>query len=90
MAFTEEQIVQLDFIVAQQNVISQTQITQENLRRENELFMDRRRVTLECIRLAKETLIESARYKSVDDRDISAANIVSFANELVSVIDSIE
>lgn len=55
-------------------------------RRAHELAMEARRTKLEAIRLAKETLIENARSKPVDTRDVSAADIQAFAQTLVSYI----
>ena len=55
-------------------------------RRAHELAMEARRAKLEAIRLAKETLIENARSKPVDSRDVTAADIQAFAQTLVSYI----
>lgn len=41
---------------------------------------------LEAIRMAKETLVENARSKPVDARDITAADITAFADTLVAYI----
>lgn len=41
---------------------------------------------LEAVRLAKETLLENARSKPVDSRDVSATDIQAFAQTLVSYI----
>lgn len=71
MALTAEQQDQVDF----QNAMDAG-------RRAHEISMDQRRARLEAVRLAKETLIESARSKPVDQRDVSAADIVSFATTL--------
>ena len=45
-----------------------------------------RQMRLEALRMAKETLIENARSKPVDARDVSAADIQAFAQTLVSYI----
>lgn len=45
-----------------------------------------KQIRLEAIRLAKETLIENARSKPVDARDVSAADVQAFAQSLVSYI----
>lgn len=71
MALTTEQQDQIDF----QNAM-------DSGRRDHEVAMEQRRARLETVRLAKETLIEAARSKPVDQRDISAADIVSFATTL--------
>jgi hypothetical protein len=43
---------------------------------------------LEAIRLAKETLIENARSKPADSREVTAADITAFANTLVASINA--
>ena len=75
MALTAEQQSQLDF-----------QEALDTNRRAHEQAMEARRAKLEAIRLAKETLIENARSKPVDARDVSAADIQAFAQTLVSYI----
>lgn len=47
-----------------------------------------KRSRLEAVRLAKETLIENARSKSVEERDVSATDITAFANTLVTYINA--
>ena len=47
-----------------------------------------KRAKLEAVRLAKETLIENARSKSVDERDVSASEITAFADTLVTYINT--
>lgn len=41
---------------------------------------------LEAIRMAKETLIENARSKPVDSRDVTAADITVFADTLIAYV----
>ena len=75
MPLTTEQQMQVDI-----------QEAMEAGRRAHELALEARRTKLESIRLAKETLIENARSKPVDSRDVSAADIQAFAQTLVSYI----
>jgi hypothetical protein len=75
MALTAEQQAQIDF-----------QNATEAARHANQLELEARRAKLEAIRLAKETLIENARSKPVDSRDVSAADIQAFAQTLVAYI----
>ena len=75
MALTAEQQADVDFNEAR-----------EAGRRAHEQAMEARRAKLEAVRLAKETLIENARSKPVDSRDVSAADIQAFAQTLVSYI----
>lgn len=60
----------------------QFQIDMENVRQNNQLALETKRAKLEAVRLAKETLIENARSKPVDSRDVSAADITAFASAL--------
>ncbi len=75
MALTAEQQAQVDI-----------QLAVENARHANQMQAEVIRAKLEAVRLAKETLIENARSKPVDARDVSAADIQAFAQTLVSYI----
>jgi hypothetical protein len=54
----------------------------EATRFENEMVKEEKRIRLEVVRLAKETLIENSRSKAVDERDVSAEDITTFADVL--------
>jgi hypothetical protein len=56
----------------------------EAARRDHEKVMESRRAKLELLRMAKETLVENARNKPVDETEVTAAAIVAFANELAA------
>jgi hypothetical protein len=71
MALTPEQQSEIDM-----------QEARDAGRRAHEIAMEQRRARLEAVRLAKETLIENARSKPVDARDVSASDITTFANAL--------
>jgi hypothetical protein len=43
---------------------------------------------LESVRLAKEVLLENARNKPIDDREVSADEITAFAETLISYVNS--
>jgi Arc/MetJ-type ribon-helix-helix transcriptional regulator len=75
MALTTEQIDQIAY-----------QEASEAGRRAHEIAMESRRAKLEAIRLAKETLIENARSKPADSRDVTPADITAFADALVASI----
>ena len=75
MALTPEQQAQVD-----------VQLAVENARHTNQMQAEAARAKLEAVRLAKETLIENARSKPVDARDVSADDIQAFAQTLVSYI----
>jgi Arc/MetJ-type ribon-helix-helix transcriptional regulator len=75
MALTTEQIDQIAY-----------QEASDAGRRAHEMAMESRRAKLEAIRLAKETLIENARSKPADSRDVTPADITAFADALVASI----
>jgi len=77
MALTAEQQAQVD-----------TQMAVENARHANQMEVEAKRTKLEAVRLAKETLIENARSKPVDGRDVTAADIAAFAQTLVAYVDA--
>ena len=60
--------------------------TIEMARHNNSLELETRRAKLELVRLAKEVLIENARSKPVDSRDVSADDLKSYAQTLVNYI----
>ena len=64
----------------------QFQIDLENTRHANQLAAEEKRTRLETVRLAKETLIENARNKPIDDRDVTAAEITAFADALTTYV----
>jgi hypothetical protein len=77
MALTTEQIDQIAY-----------QEASDAGRRAHEMAMESRRAKLEAIRLAKETLIENARSKPADSRDVTPADITAFADALVASINA--
>jgi hypothetical protein len=60
----------------------------EATRHANNLAVQAKQAKLEAVRLAKEVLIENARSKAVDSRDVAAADITAFAGTLVAYIDA--
>ena len=60
----------------------------ENTRHNNNVVMETKRTKLEAIRMAKDVLIENARSKPVDSREVTAANITAFADTLVASINA--
>ena len=91
MALTPEQQAEIQLDIDKQKFRLQAEIEIQEAREANkrayDLSMEQRRARLEAIRLAKETLLENARSKPVDSRDVSAAEITSFANTLVQYVD---
>jgi hypothetical protein len=60
----------------------------ETTRHTNQMAIQAKQTKLEAIRLAKETLIENARSKPVDSREVTAADITAFANTLIASINA--
>ena len=77
MALTTEQLDQIAY-----------QEASDAGRRAHEIAMESRRAKLEAVRLAKETLIENARSKPADSRDVTPADITAFADALVASINA--
>ena len=77
MALTAEQQSQVDL----QNAL-------EEPRNAHQLAVQAKQARLEAVRLAKEVLIENARSKSVDNRDVAAADITAFAGTLITYINT--
>lgn len=77
MALTTEQQAQVDV----SNAIEAT-------RHANQMAAQAKQAKLEAVRLAKEVLIENARSKAVDARDVAAADITAFAGTLIAYIDA--
>ena len=75
MALSTEHQAQLDI-----------QIAVENVRHTNQLEAETRRAKLETIRLAKEVLVENARSKPVDSREVSAEDVKSYAQVLMNYV----
>jgi protein tyrosine phosphatase (PTP) superfamily phosphohydrolase (DUF442 family) len=66
----------------------QFQLDLENARHANQMALQAKQAKLEAVRLAKETLVENARSKPVDSRDITAADITAFAAALEAHINA--
>ena len=77
MAFTPEQQAQVDI-----------QVAIDAARTAGQVEADAKRAKLEAVRLAKETLIENRRNLPVDQREVTATDITSFANTLVSYVNA--
>jgi hypothetical protein len=66
----------------------QFQLDLENARHANQMAAQAKQAKLEAVRLAKETLIENARSKPVDTREVSAADITAFAAALEAYVNA--
>jgi hypothetical protein len=66
----------------------QFQMDMEATRHANQMAAEAKRAKLEAVRLAKETLIENARSKPVDTREVTAADITAFAAALEAYVNA--
>lgn len=66
----------------------QFQLDLENTRNAAQAAMQAKQAKLEAVRLAKETLIENARSKPVDTREVTAADITAFAAALEAYVNA--
>lgn len=73
MALTEDQQFQLDM---------------ENTRHANQMAAEIKRIRFDTVRLAKETLIENARNKPVGEGEVTAEDIIAFADKLTAHVDA--
>lgn len=77
MALTPEQQAQVDL----NDAIEATRFA-------NQSALQARQAKLEAVRLAQQTLLENARSKAVDSRDVSATDITTFADAIVTYINA--
>lgn len=71
--------------MTQEEIMAAQQQHQQDLetsRRTHEIAMNDKRLRVEIIRMAKETLIENARNKPASEAVVTAEEITAFANEL--------
>ena len=88
MALTAEQQSQLELSDAMEATRHTNQMAMEATRHTNQMAVQAKQTKLEAIRLAKETLIENARSKPVDSREVTAADITAFADALVASVNA--
>lgn len=82
-AMSENQVRNQQTIIAQQTLHQQEM--DEN-RRNHERQMESRRTKVDMIKVATDTLVANAKSKPVDERDITALDIKTFADELIKYI----
>jgi len=82
MALTTDQEQQIEFLIAQTNATQSSTLQAEQERREHEIQMEARRTKLELLRTAKEALTENKKNLPVSERQITEADIISFAETL--------
>lgn len=99
MALTAEQQAQLELAEAMDAGRRAHELQMEATRSANSMAaiqaqtsaqaaLQAKQAKLEAVRLAKETLIENARSKPVDAREVTAADIAAFASALEAHVNS--
>ena len=73
MALTAEQQAQID-----------VQIAIEDKRHENNIAMINKNQKFETLRMAKDILIENSRTLPVESRQVTTANVIAMANDLLN------
>lgn len=58
----------------------------EKYRSEKQEISEFKRLKLEMVRLARDTLVENSRSKPVDSRDVSEDDIINYASKLVNYV----
>ena len=72
-------------VVNENLVEKQTDLIDRELKEQLEKIKQRK---LELVRISKEILVENSRYKSVDEKDVSAEDVINMANKLNNFIES--
>lgn len=81
----QAQLQAAQLAIQKEQLVSQGE--SENARRKHEKDMEDRRAKLELLRMARDTLAENARNKPTEEAGVTAADIVAFANELITQLD---
>ena len=82
-AMSENQITNQQAMSTQQTLHQQEM---DESRRNHERHMEARRIKIDMIKVATDTLASNAKSKPADERDITALDIKSFAEELIEYI----
>ena len=77
MALTAQQLSEIEYTTA---IVAANNATALSTQSKNH--------KLELVRLARDVLIENARSKPADSRDVSAEDIIAFADTLVDYVDA--
>jgi hypothetical protein len=88
MALTTEQQASVDVQVAIENARHANQVALQEIQQANQITNFAAQQKLDAVRLAQQTLIENARTKPVDEREITPADIATFASTLVTAINA--
>ena len=73
-------------LTAEQQAQHDAQVSLEATRHTNQLAIMRESSRLDLIRISKEVLVENARIKPVEDREVSDADIIAYAEKLAEYV----
>lgn len=92
MALTPEQQAEVDkqvaIATAIENLRQSNQVALEGIRNTAQAAAQAKQAKLDAVRMAKEVLIENARSKPADSRNVTAADITAFAAVLEAHINA--
>ena len=86
MAFTIDQQANLDIQLTLEAARQTNQLALEATRQANQIATIAAQLKVDAVRLAQQTLLENARSKPVDEREVTVTDIVNFANTLVASV----
>ena len=75
-------------LTTEQQGTLELQLAVETARHNNQMIFMTAQTKLDATRLAQQTLIENARSKPVDEREITPADIAAFATALITAMNA--
>jgi hypothetical protein len=79
-------ILQLQEQAKMIEIQTKSQQEMDTSRRNHEIQMETRRTKIDMVKVAMDTLASNAKSKPADERDITASDIKTFADELIQYI----
>lgn len=86
MPISEELQAQIDSQIQLENTRHNNLIALEKERQLNVLEVDKKRIRMEALRMAKDVLMENARSKPVDSREVAVGDITNFADSVMAYV----
>lgn len=86
MPISEELQAQLDSQIQLENTRHNNLTALEKERQLNVSEVEKRRTRMEALRMAKDVLIENARSKPVDSREVTVGDITNFADSIMNYV----
>lgn len=86
MPISEELQAQLDMQLRIENTRHDNLTALEKERQLNLSEIEKRRFRMEALRMAKDVLMENARSKPVDSREVTVGDITNFADSVITYV----